>query len=147
MSSHLRRARCYLVTNAKPFQCRLLETFADINADTRADKKEILVPLTNSLYVKGQISRPDRVLVDIGTGFYIEKVSETFAPRPVFTIYPLTIEKDVKSAAEFYEGKIKDLGGNIADLETIVQNKSNTLRAVEEVLKTKILANSANASS
>lgn len=38
------------------------------------DKKEILVPLTNSLYVKGNISSPDRVLVDIGTGFYVEKV-------------------------------------------------------------------------
>lgn len=33
------------------------------------------MPLTNSLYVKGNISRPDRVLVDIGTGFYVEKVS------------------------------------------------------------------------
>lgn len=40
--------------------------------------------------------------------------------------------QDVKSAAEFYEGKIKDLSSNITDLETIVQNKSNTLRAVEE---------------
>lgn len=84
------------------------------------DKKEILVPLTNSLYVKGNLSSSDRVLVDIGTGFYVEK--------------------DVKSASEFYEGKIKDLGGNISDLEAIVQNKSNTLRAVEEVLKQKILA-------
>ncbi|KUI66241.1 putative prefoldin subunit 5 [Cytospora mali] len=77
------------------------------------DKKEILVPLTNSLYVKGNLSSPDTVLVDIGTGFFVEK--------------------DVKSASEFYEGKIKDLGGNITDLEAIVQNKSNTLRAVEEV--------------
>lgn len=44
----------------------------------------------------------------------------------------LTTSQDVKSASEFYEGKIKDLGGNISDLEAIVQNKSNTLRAVEE---------------
>ncbi|KAK7739951.1 subunit of tubulin prefoldin [Cytospora paraplurivora] len=84
------------------------------------DKKEILVPLTNSLYVKGNLSSPDKVLVDIGTGFYVEK--------------------DVSSASEFYEGKIKDLSGNITELEAIVQNKSNTLRAVEEVLKQKILA-------
>lgn len=47
--------------------------------------------------------------------------------------------QDVKSAAEFYEGKIKDLGSNITDLETIVQNKSNTLRAVEEGEKTRTL--------
>lgn len=44
---------------------------AELNS---TDKKEILVPLTNSLYVKGNISSPDRVLVDIGTGFYVEKV-------------------------------------------------------------------------
>lgn len=42
------------------------------------DKKDVLVPLTNSLYVKGKLSRPDRVLVDIGTGFYIEKVCILF---------------------------------------------------------------------
>lgn len=33
----------------------------------------ILVPLTNSLYVRGRLSDSNRVLVDIGTGFYIEK--------------------------------------------------------------------------
>ena len=44
----------------------------------------------------------------------------------------LTPFQDVKSASEFYEGKIKDLASNISDLEAIVQNKSNTLRAVEE---------------
>jgi prefoldin alpha subunit len=32
------------------------------------------VPLTNSLYVKGKLSQPDRVIVDVGTGFYVEKV-------------------------------------------------------------------------
>jgi hypothetical protein len=32
------------------------------------------VPLTNSLYVKGKLADPDRVIVDVGTGFYVEKV-------------------------------------------------------------------------
>jgi prefoldin subunit 5 len=31
--------------------------------------------LTNSLYVKGKLADPDRVIVDVGTGFYVEKVS------------------------------------------------------------------------
>lgn len=95
------------------------------------DKKEILVPLTNSLYVKGNITRPDRVLVDIGTGFYVEKVRTLYCQRPA-PDRMLTVTQDAKSAAEFYEGKIKDLSGNISELEAIVQNKSNTLRAVEE---------------
>ncbi|KAK3363019.1 putative prefoldin subunit 5 [Lasiosphaeria hispida] len=81
---------------------------------------DILVPLTNSLYVKGKLSEPDRVIVDVGTGFFVEK--------------------DTKSAAEFYEGKVKELGANIQELEAIIQNKSNSLRIVEEVLRQKVLA-------
>jgi len=34
---------------------------------------EILVPLTASLYVPGTIAESNRVLVDIGTGYYAEK--------------------------------------------------------------------------
>ena len=36
-----------------------------------------MVPLTNSLYVRGKLADPDRVIVDVGTGFYVEKVSLT----------------------------------------------------------------------
>lgn len=68
--------------------------------------------MTNSLYVKGKLSQPDRVIVDVGTGFYVEK--------------------DVKSAADFYEDKVKVLDVNIKDLEAIVQGKGNNLRMVEE---------------
>ncbi|KAL2269746.1 hypothetical protein VTJ83DRAFT_1930 [Remersonia thermophila] len=82
--------------------------------------KSVLVPLTNSLYVKGKLSDPDRVLVDVGTGFYVEK--------------------DTASAAEFYESKIKELASNIQGLEGIVQAKTNNLRVVEEVLRQKVLA-------
>lgn len=37
-------------------------------------KDEILVPLTSSLYVKGRLADREKVLVDVGTGFYVEKV-------------------------------------------------------------------------
>jgi prefoldin alpha subunit len=37
--------------------------------------KEILVPLTSSLYVPGMISDVKKVIVDVGTGYYVEKVS------------------------------------------------------------------------
>lgn len=32
----------------------------------------MLVPLTSSLYVSGTVTRPDKVLIDIGTGYYVE---------------------------------------------------------------------------
>lgn len=35
---------------------------------------EILVPLTSSLYVRGRMASREHVLVDVGTGFYVEKV-------------------------------------------------------------------------
>lgn len=35
---------------------------------------EILVPLTSSLYVKGRLTNREKVLVDVGTGYYVEKV-------------------------------------------------------------------------
>lgn len=41
--------------------------------------KKVLVPLTNSLYVGGTLSDPDHVIVDVGTGFYVEKVREITA--------------------------------------------------------------------
>jgi hypothetical protein len=44
----------------------------------------------------------------------------------------MTQTQDTKSAAEFYEAKVKDLTGNIQGLEGIVQAKTNNLRVVEE---------------
>ena len=35
---------------------------------------EILVPLTTSLYVPGKLADRKKVIVDVGTGFYVEKV-------------------------------------------------------------------------
>jgi prefoldin alpha subunit len=47
---------------------------------SETEKKDILVPMTNSLYVKGRLSQPDRVIVDVGTGFYVEKVRDPLIP-------------------------------------------------------------------
>ena len=33
--------------------------------------KEILVPLTGSMYVPGKLSDPEKVIVDVGTGYVI----------------------------------------------------------------------------
>jgi prefoldin alpha subunit len=44
-----------------------------------AQQKEgqaMLVPVTSSLYVNGTVMNPDKVLVDIGTGYFVESTSE-----------------------------------------------------------------------
>lgn len=40
--------------------------------------------------------------------------------------------QDTKSATEFYDAKVQELGANIQNLEAIVQGKTNNLRVVEE---------------
>ncbi|KAG7107137.1 DNA-directed RNA polymerases I like protein [Verticillium longisporum] len=87
-------------------------------------ERSVLVPLTNSLYVRGELSDPGRVFVDVGTGFYVEKES---------------------CAAElFYNAKIKQLAQNIQDLEVIVQRKTANVRSVEDVLRQKVMAGQAS---
>ncbi len=35
-----------------------------------------MIPLTESLYVPGKIKDPSKVMVDLGTGFYVEKTTK-----------------------------------------------------------------------
>ncbi|EMS47026.1 putative prefoldin subunit 5 [Triticum urartu] len=39
----------------------------------QTDLEKLLVPLTASLYVPGTLDDAEKVLVDVGTGYYIEK--------------------------------------------------------------------------
>lgn len=52
------------------------------------------------------------MLVDVGTGFYVEKTTD--------------------DAQKFYNAKIEELGKNVKDLENIVNGKASNLRVVEE---------------
>lgn len=36
--------------------------------------KQILVPLTGSMYVPGIVKSVDKFIIDVGTGYYVEKV-------------------------------------------------------------------------
>lgn len=77
-----------------------------------AGKDDILVPLTSSLYVRGKLADREKVLVDVGTGFYVEKTPA--------------------KAIEFYEKKVKTLETNLTELEKIVQTKSEQQRLFED---------------
>ncbi|KAE8355586.1 Prefoldin [Aspergillus coremiiformis] len=89
-------------------------------------KDDILVPLTSSLYVKGKLADREKVLVDVGTGFYVEKTAQ--------------------KATEFYEDKIKGLESNLTELEKIVQTKSSQQRLFEDALRQKLLSEGATSS-
>ncbi|KAL4766208.1 prefoldin subunit 5 [Aspergillus foveolatus] len=89
-------------------------------------KDEILVPLTSSLYVKGRLTDREKVLVDVGTGYYVEKTAA--------------------KAIEFYEQKVKELETNLTELEKLVQTKSSQQRLFEDALRQKLMSEGAASS-
>ncbi|MCJ1395186.1 subunit of tubulin prefoldin [Xylographa bjoerkii] len=111
-------------TKLRAAQTKFRECLSSIREGVSAKiaGKPLLVPLTTSLYVPGTLADADKVMVDIGTGFFVEK--------------------DIKDALRFYGSKIEDLGKNLKDLESIVQSKSNNLRVVEDVLRQKVITSS-----
>lgn len=60
--------------------------------------KTVLVPLTGSMYVPGTIIDTDNVIIDIGTGYYAQKVSihlsqllrNMFFSKPIFCVIRIT---------------------------------------------------------
>ncbi|KAG6856208.1 hypothetical protein H0H87_006604 [Tephrocybe sp. NHM501043] len=82
--------------------------------------KTILVPLTNSLYVPGKLSDPDRVIVDVGTGYYVEKM------RP--------------QALKHYSDKVEYIQKNLETLEDTITKKRDNMGYLTNILQQKIQA-------
>ncbi|KAI9359766.1 prefoldin, alpha subunit [Pilaira anomala] len=84
----------------------------------KADDKTILVPLTSSLYVPGKLSNVSKVIVDVGTGYYVEK--------------------SVGDASKFYNDKVGYVKKNLGTLEKTITDKQSTLRAILNVMQDKM---------
>ncbi|KIV86786.1 prefoldin, alpha subunit [Exophiala sideris] len=103
----------------------------------KSGETPLLIPLTTSLYVPAKLASPSSsdssssssgstVLVDVGTGFYVEKSPE--------------------DGIKFYKGKVDDLTKNLSEIEKVVGGKNENLRVIEEVLRQKMLAEQASGS-
>ena len=80
--------------------------------------KEILVPLTQSLYVPGQLQGTHKVLVDVGTGYFFEKSPE--------------------EAREFFGRKAATVQENADSLAKIIQQKRKQKQQVLQVLQARV---------
>lgn len=80
--------------------------------------KELLVPLSGSLYVPGKVKDNNKFLVDVGTGYYIEKSSE--------------------DAIKFFEGKVTQLNKDSTKVTEIITEKSRTIQRLDQVLREKV---------
>ena len=82
--------------------------------------KEILVPMTSSLYIPGKCADVKKLTVEIGANFFVET----------------TIDK----AEKFCDRKIESLNKNMDEIDKIIQEKNNQLNVVNQNLIEKQVA-------
>ena len=99
---------------------RFLSAKSAVDELIRTDNggKEILIPLTSSLYVPGKIVDPNKVIVELGTGFFCEKTSE--------------------GAKALMERKITLVNSSIETIDGVMVQKTKNIDAVIEVMNYKI---------
>ncbi|CAD7943443.1 unnamed protein product [Amoebophrya sp. A25] len=68
-----------------------------------ANTKKLLVPLNNAVYMDGFVSKPDQVLVDVGTGYYCEK--------------------SIQGATDFLNKKVDLVQEQMANINQVVKKK------------------------
>ena len=81
---------------------------------------EILVPLSAALYVPGRIADKDSLLIDVGTGYYLEK--------------------RVNEAEEYFQRKINVVEKNTSSLEGIIAAKKQNNEAITMMLNYRLQA-------
>lgn len=79
----------------------------------------VMVPLTESVYVPGTLKDPNQLLVEIGTGFYVEKTN--------------------KQTTEFLARKLKLVDANSENITLAVQTLQANLQQIQSAMQGKLL--------
>uniref|UniRef100_A0A182U2H8 Prefoldin subunit 5 n=1 Tax=Anopheles melas TaxID=34690 RepID=A0A182U2H8_9DIPT len=82
------------------------------------NEKQILVPLTGSMYVPGTIKDANNVIIEIGTGYYVEN--------------------DLNSAKEFFKRRIEYVQEQLEKIEMMGIEKSKIRDTIREVMEKKL---------
>ncbi|KAK3106647.1 hypothetical protein FSP39_024420 [Pinctada imbricata] len=78
------------------------------------DNKEILVPLTSSMYVPGHLTDVGKVLVDIGTGYYVEM--------------------EVPKGKDYFKRKMEYISKQIEKIQPVLAEKFKMKQGMENLL-------------
>lgn len=81
--------------------------------------KSIMVPLSSSLYINGEVNDISKVMVDVGTGYFIEKSPE--------------------AAQDFLQRKQADLKKKCDALRDALAVKQNNMQAVVMMMQEKMM--------
>lgn len=105
-------------TGLREAQARFKESKKALSVLTpTATGKAVYMPLTPSMYVPGKLQDVSNVLVDVGTGYYVEKPvkdAEAFMDRKI-----TFLQSNTESLIDLIDGKRGDLESVI----TFMQNK------------------------
>lgn len=100
-------------------QSRFSESKQALKSMAAADlNKEVLVPLTASMFVPGKLANKEEVLVDVGTGYFVEQ--------------------SVEKAEQFMDRKVEFLQSNTDQLKTVIDGKRNMHEAVIMIMQQKM---------
>lgn len=83
-------------------------------------KTDIMVPLTGSMFVPGQIADAEKVLVDVGTGYYLHM--------------------NIDSAKDYFKRKVAFVTEQMEKIQAIGLEKSKIREAIMDVMEMKIQA-------
>lgn len=72
------------------------------------------------MYVPGKLTDPEKVIVDVGTGYYVEK--------------------DIPAAKEYFSKKVKYVTEQMEKVQAIGNEKNKIREAVMDVMETKLQA-------
>lgn len=97
--------------------------------------KTILVPLTSSLYVPGRLLDLENVLIDIGTGYYVQKVR---LPPTWATDLCTHARQSRAQAVKHYEEKIEYIKTNLDALQETIQKKQDNMSYLVNVIQSKL---------
>jgi prefoldin alpha subunit len=86
---------------------------------TGGEGREIMIPLTESLYAPGRIVEPNKFLVELGAGFFVEK--------------------SVRDAVKVLERKGKLVDANSENVMAAVEASSRNVKACQQAMQGKML--------
>eukprot|EP01089_Gocevia_fonbrunei_P016640 TRINITY_DN5217_c0_g1_i1.p1 TRINITY_DN5217_c0_g1~~TRINITY_DN5217_c0_g1_i1.p1 ORF type:complete len:168 (+),score=43.00 TRINITY_DN5217_c0_g1_i1:60-506(+) len=92
------------------------QTLEEFNSENKGT--EMLTPLTSSLYVRGTLASIDSVIVDVGTGYFVQK--------------------DINQAQEFVDRKIKLVQDNLYEVSDALGVKRKNLESIVSVMQEKM---------
>eukprot|EP01062_Namystynia_karyoxenos_P055525 TRINITY_DN4644_c0_g1_i1.p1 TRINITY_DN4644_c0_g1~~TRINITY_DN4644_c0_g1_i1.p1 ORF type:complete len:186 (+),score=104.41 TRINITY_DN4644_c0_g1_i1:73-558(+) len=93
---------------------RVLESLA-----TYQEGDKMLVPLTSSLYVPGELGNPGTAIIEVGAGYYVRMSNQ--------------------KGQDFMDRKMKNIQETMQNVEKAVMVKSRQLEAMQMTLRQKVM--------